>query len=263
MQLRSGKITAQSAISKPVKHTYNTRSNTKSTIQPVIRSSHEIYENIKKENKRFSKYFEIIETTAGGNPRKLVTLKSNLYKHIKIYCNSNWADESVIVDLYKSTQEEKDQLKLKPFEFFYIPIKTYEDIFTVINPIINKINGICKEEFTDWNFVFKLENNPFNSYRVMRYFKKLTYINFLFAQVLFNIKNIKNIYWTGDVEMKNNIIRLINQIIYKTETFGKTIQRELMDVGTEQMGGDLELLAIAMFSGLVNVRDRIIRDFGL
>ena len=76
-------------------------------------------------------------------------------------------------------------------------------------------------------------------------------------------KNIKTIYWTGDVEMKNNIIRLINQIIYKTETFGKTIQRELKDVGTEQMGGDLELLAICMFSGLVNVRDRIIRDFGL
>ncbi len=57
MQLRSGKITAQSAISKPIKHTYNTRYNNTAAIPPVIRSSHEIYENIKKENKRLSKYF--------------------------------------------------------------------------------------------------------------------------------------------------------------------------------------------------------------
>jgi hypothetical protein len=265
-----------SEITIQTTHKYNTRSK-KNTVKPVsttrpsnekashngkskskhgIHHTYPIVNKLTLQNQVFSYYFRYAVTV--NNPGlDVLSLNSDLMKNIGTKHTTRCLDKNGKEKTGKLSQNRKDQLLLNPFEFFYIPIDTMSKLTVTLKQMLNKLSVIKNETLEDWPGIISI--NPTESFEIMRFIKLLTYVNFLFTQLLFNNDNIKKIYSTG-VYNTNDRDRLMKTVVKKIYDIREQLHIIYSGLNnnnkTVTMGQDMKLLVEQTFAGLINMEDK-------
>jgi len=257
-------------------HKYNTRSK-KNTIKPVsttrpsnekashngkskskqgIHHTYPIVNKLTLQNQVFSYYFRYA-VTVNKPGLDVLSLNSDLMKNTETKYTARWLDETGKEKTGKLSQNRKDQLLLNPFEFFYIPIDTMSKLTVTLKQMLNKLSVIKNETLEDWPGIISI--NPTESFEIMRFIKLLTYVNFLFTQLLFNNDNIKKIYSTG-VYNTNDRDRLMKTVVKKIYDIREQLHIIYSGLNnnnkTVTMGQDMKLLVEQTFAGLINMEEK-------